>query len=951
MLAILDWILENIDPQEYYKLTFPEWSGDHNINIECPFKDKHEKGTDNTPSFSVNIRGAGGCYCFGCDTKIGSVVHAEKLLGKLKTDEEAAISIYSKYIHPIVQGELDYPLTKEARNALKAELLLTDGTIDKFNLGWDKRSKRIAIPIRNEFGLILNVRFYRLPSMRQSKQYPKLLNHVLRDSQGEIIESYGKDAAMFPKMELSSLCRSKHKPEFVFWFTGERDTLLAWDLGLPSFCYTTGENVCKPEWVDEIISLGIPIVLVGDNDDAGLKGLRKRKELLDKAKIECSTFVFDIDGIKDFSDYILAGNKVEQFLGLLQRKEETKLPETEDGETAYISGIKNPSKMEDAGEFSVSVIGRTPELLNKPIRTKAIVSGKIDRTYSIPVKFKVNDDIYTLPISREMVLLIRQDDVEIVKLVRMWMGNPKAKVEILEYITVTEVEIIPMIERGKDSQYVNQKCFLFVPTIECNKPYLMRVVPTSDMATQETIGLILEVEPVSNILDAYEFSDSSIALLQNEFNPREKVSILDNLKSLSSLIGERFTGISNRTDLHLVGLLTYLCPLQFEFPHEGLQRGWMNTLVLGDTETGKSQVSRFFTQLFHCGVFINAESCSYMGLVGGMVKSSSGMPILRWGKIPLYNRQLVIVEELSGMDTVAIAGMSEIRSAGVARYDKGGLTGETSAKTRLLFLSNVRGKGKHLGDYNTGVQAALELIGQNEDLARFDLILTTTDDEIDHSEINRNRGGDVEKPFSEEELSAFRELVMFAWSLKPEQIEFSEEAYQICLERTMSLSAKYHPSIPMFKAASGRFKLARISIAIACTQFAWDVIKKKLVITKNHVNAAADLMEYLFNKSSFGYARYSKIQFDLQTVKEEPEAIKKMDDIVGGRRDNFLSFIAHADSFTKFELAEAMGIIPMHADRLISQFFLSNMLKKADTRGSWTISKAGRLWCDRKLTR
>ena len=88
----------------------------------------------------------------------------------------------------------------------------------------------------------------------------------------------------------------------------------------------------------------------------------------------------------------------------------------------------------------------------------------------------------------------------------------------------------------------------------------------------------------------------------------------------------------------------------------------------------------------------------------------------------------------------------------------------------------------------------------------------------------------------------------------------------------------------------------------------------------------------------------------LQDDEWKDEALKKMDSIVGEKIVPFLSFVAHSESFTKFELAEAMGILPMYADRIISQFFLSNMLKRAETKGCWMVSKAGRLWCDKKLT-
>lgn len=950
---IVEWILTNIDAQNYYRIKFPDWNGDFNSNVICPFAKKHKKGIDERPSFSVNIQKKGGCFCHACGKKIASIIHFEKETSQLADDDAAAALIYHQMIRPVVASTEEIEaFLKESKTslagapkvykALQTDVQIEPSTIQRFNLGFFPNEFRISIPILDEFGQLVNIRRYQLPSMRNGKAYPKILN----------LDGFGKNAMLFPLPELLSLCRTKHKPPKIYWFTGERDTILAWDRGIPSFCFTTGENVCKKEWTKQLKAFDAEIVIVEDNDQAGRDGAKKRLELLASNKIEHSLVSFqDFDGVKDFSDFIQQGNDVESFLQLngnekQEDKEEKK--DEEDIEIFEIPKIINPVALEDVGEFPVSCIGRSPELLNRPIRTKAIVSGKMDRTYSVPYLFLVGDKIYRLPISRELLLLIREHDIGIIKHVQKWLGT-KNSVTVVGHLTVTEVEIIPMIQPGVESIYTNQRCYFIGEGIEANKPYMMRIIPTSDMSTQETIGIIVSIVPVSNILDSYKFDTRSIKLLCDEFQPTEDGLIVDNLRFLAHEISVRWTGILNRDDLHLVALLTWLCPLQFEFPFEGIQRGWLNVLVLGDTETGKSKVCQQITKLFHCGVFINAESCSYVGLVGGAVKSSSGMFILRWGKIPLYNRQLVVVEELSGLTTQEISYMSEIRSAGVARYDKAGLTGETSAKTRLICLSNVRGEGKALSDYPTGVQAALGLIGQNEDLARFDLTLTATDDEVSGATINKDRSLQEEKKFTEKELSAFQELAMFAWSLKPDQIDFTISAYRACLIQTMKMSGEYHPSIPIFKAGSGRMKIARIAIAIACIQFAWCDITQKLTIMDRHVDAAAEILRTLYDKPSFGYKRYSTIQYNLQKVNDEAGLLAKLEEIFKEKQNDFLTYVSHAAAFTKQDISEALGVNWMFVERMLSQMYLSNLIKKGQLQREWTLSVAGRKWIDRKL--
>lgn len=953
--TLVEFVLETVDYKQYYQKQFPEWDGNFNTNVNCPFKDGHSTGEDKKPSLSININETGGCKCHGCGKKIGSIIHYEKET-RGGNDAEAANNIFNIFCRPTLASSSDtesiiQPFITALAGAPKVhqslldDLKISKSTVERFLLGFDAKTRRISIPVLDNWGQLLNIRRYSLPSMRTDDRYPKILN----------TEGYGKPAEMFPKPKVLSLCRGKHKPPVVYWLTGERDTLIAWDRGIPSFCYTTGENVCRKEWMEEIKELGCCIGVVQDNDVAGRKGATLRISELELENIDC--FLVELPGknVKDLSDYLITGGgTVEKFLLLgspIQHKDEPTSDDEPDEPKYYrISRIVDPTKKPSPGEYQVADIGRKPELLNIPITCRAIVSGKMERTYSLPRIVSVADHEYEIPISREMLQTVRAADTDILKLLALWL-NTKSKIKIVSTITVTECEIIPMLQPGVDADYKNQRCYFFGEFIDCNKPYRMTIIPTTDMKTQETVGLITEIEPVSNVLDNYSFSDESCQLLMDEFNIENEDSY-DMLRRLADLVAVNFSHIYNRTDLHIATLLSWISPLQFEFPCEGIQRGWLNSLILGDTETGKSKVCQHLTRLFHCGVFINAESCSYVGLVGGAVKSSSGMFILRWGKIPLYNRQLVVVEELSGLSTQEISYMSEIRSAGVARYDKAGLTGETQAKTRLICLSNVRGEGKSLGDYNTGVQAAQGLVGQNEDLARFDLILTATDDEVEGGVINQDRSKEDQKVFSPVELRAFQELVMFAWSLKPEQIDFTLGAYRECLKQTLHMAGMYHSSLPVFKAGSGRLKLARIALSIACIQFSWDHDIKKLVVTDKHVQCAAKVLHHFFGKPSFGYARYSKIQFNLQRVLCEDQIIKCIQSTFKEKEVDFYAYVSHSLGFTKFDIAEALGVHNMFVERCISQMFLSNLIKKSGNvyKSEWQLSRAGRKWIDRKLT-
>lgn len=949
--TITDYVLRNVSTTAYYKSRFPEWDGRNGSQIPCPF---HE---DKTPSFSINIGTIGGCFCHaaGCRKKIGSIVHCEKEICNLQSDKDAARKLYAEYIHPVIEfdGEFCNIVTEHKTNlldkspdlivTLQKELGFDATTIDRFHIGWDWTLKRFTFPIFNQWGDLINIRYYKAPSQRTTTTKFKIVNHT----------GFGSPASIFP---LNIIEQTPNPLKTIYWLKAERDVMLAWSMGIPAFCTTGGEGDEPEKYIPYLKRLGFKVIICGDNDEAGLLAIQAKWSSLENTKLAFGEVRIP-EGQKDFSDWIIKEKKT--------AADFYALPEISGATSPLVipssKPIHLPKDMVDAtlnpleGEYEVAHIGRRPELLNSAIEVKGVVSARLDRTYSIPVIVETCNKLYRIPISRELLQMVAVSDNTMQKVLQKILNTEK-DIIFRQHITVTEIEIIPVLVPGQDAAYVSQKCFYFGENLECNLPYKLSVIPTSSMKTQETVGLIYEAEPLSNKLDNHSLTEEDIVMLQTKFSPDPEAmgeAIYLRMVDLSLEIATRHTGIYNRTDLHIAQLLTWCSPIQFNFHTDGPQRGWMNTLVLGDSRTGKSKIAESLRSLFQSGVFISSENCTFVGLIGGAIKCASGSFMLRWGKIPLYNRQLVAVEELSGLTCEDISKMSDVRSSGVARLDKGGLSGETSAKTRLLFISNVRRKHGNLSDFTHGVKAVQELVGQNEDVSRFDLILTVTANEVSHDLINKDRSKELNEMYTDEEKLLFQKLITFIWSLRPEQIEITEDAYRKCLEGTLELAKIYHASIPLFNASEGRLKLARIACAIAALQFSWDRQKSKLIVRDTHVRAAIILMKKFFNKPSLGYGKYSKQQFLLENVIEEAKLKRTVDAIFTNEnaKNNFFRYLSNNGSFEKEEVNEALNLSSIFAERLISVLYQSNVIRRAlgSNRIIWETTYPGRRWIEKNF--
>lgn len=953
-------VISTVSAEQYYRKRFPSWNPLNRPNQICPWHDDHKA------SLSVGLNN-GGARCHACPARIGNIVHFEaKQLDISET--EAASLIYAEFIRPIVPDRVFASMQKALERNSKVQRMLanecgiTESGIETFALGWDQATNRLAIPVFDKFDQLVNLRLYRPPSFRsKSDEAYKVLNLVLNRKQPNEIKFGANDLFSWPHFQTFEL----DKPVFVM--PSEKEMIIGMQEGLQCVCATAGENSWNEAWNEYF--MGYDICIVAQRDEVGRAAAKKKLATLQSVS-NYACIIEPPTKEKDFADYVVkeggqgihllaAFRKAERASSsgiLAEDKREIDLENPQDffkkrkKSTSSLSGTGAPAHPKEFSSNPVKLVGvgHDPEMLNQLVHTTGIVAAKATRTFSIPWRFKVKvkgdaQRYYEIPFGRTLLSFIHSSDLSITIAVRNLLDNDKAVIETDAYITATEVEVIPTAAINEDVPYVTQRCYYIGTRIEANVPYELDIIPTTDSRSQETIGIIVRATPLARAVETATFSEKELAALQI-FHPQAKEKVWDRLMSVAEELSKNQTKIFNRPDWHLVALLTWLSPIGWTFPDENedqIQRGWLNSLAVGDTQTGKSQVVQAFQRLFRCGAVVNAENCTYVGLVGGAVKMGSGQFMLRWGRIPLADKQLVVIEELSGLSVEEISNMSDVRSSGIARLDKGGLSAETNARTRLLALSNVRPVNKNLAGYLSGVKAIQELIGHGEDIARFDLISTLVDREVSTEVINRPYPTRGVKSVIPNEL--WQRLCQFIWALKPNQIRITTDAYYACLEQTKRLAEIYHPAVPVFKGGSGRYKIARVAVAIACLQFSWN--GKAVVVLEDHVDAAARFLELLYNKPSFGYQEWSRQMFDRDGVKDIKALDGKLIETIrnAGRRSKVMESLVHASKFNRDELCAIASLQIGQADNLIGTMVRERVLRKGDAN-VWEITPAGRDW-------
>ena len=126
-------------------------------------------------------------------------------------------------------------------------------------------------------------------------------------------------------------------------------------------------------------------------------------------------------------------------------------------------------------------------------------------------------------------------------------------------------------------------------------------------------------------------------------------------------------------------------------------RGWVELKIVGDTGTGKSALVEKMMKYIGLGNRVNAESTSRTGLTYKMEQGNRGSWYIVWGAWPLADKELIWVDEDTGIEKDEYGEMTLARSDGKLEV-KRAVTAETPCRVRAILSGNAP-KGKRLSDY------------------------------------------------------------------------------------------------------------------------------------------------------------------------------------------------------------------------------------------------------------
>lgn len=827
------------------------------VNVACPFPHHTANGIaylETNPSAHVNTQdrvfhckacGAGHNETSFIQQILGcSFVYAKKLLNCFNTDED------------IAQWKHDTTLSEQSRT-IAHNLGISDAVLEELNVAsTDTDSLMFPVFMYNH---LLDVRKYNPGSK------PKVKSRTNCPAGLIVPFDIWKDT---PETRVTILC------------AGEKDMAVARSHGLNAITFTGGEQ-SKPKILEPFRNRIVAICY--DNDEAGKTGAVKvATELYGVAQtVKVVTGFHEIckETGEDITDFFMKYGKTKEDL---------------------IKYIKDTPAFEcsDTIQNSLPIIdlltATKAQHVNQLVRSNIQVVATADSSFLTPTaviaeKFRLAGTNDLMAVNQTAEWELSEDNIQdvlhlvdnnfkedvivdnlrrLLKIppkekyvaVRQYSKRPVYKANVTDLFETTSTETVPM-------EFVAYSVGI---KLESGKKYLAtyKLVPHPYKGAQLVMLITNAVQATDSVNDF-------------KINP-ERIEQLKQVQALGTTVEERVNALVqkvkgilgyNGNDTLITAMdLAYHTVLQFNFGTFKNVRGYLDTMVVGESRVGKSSTAEALRTTYELGTFTSlaGNSATIPGLIGGSNKVNGSFQT-RAGVIPQNHRGLIIFEEFGKSNNNILKELTDIRSSNEVRIARVSGTITMPAMVRMITLTNVKSDGtiKPIASYPNGIAIITELIGAAEDIARYDLIVVLSD--RGNSHINP-----LWEPDTPLDKNVYQTRLRWVWSRTPEQVLLSKEVSNYIIEKSNELNKTYDCHIKIFGTEAWK-KLARLSIAIAGYVVSTDDSYENIIVTKECVDFAMQFFISIYDNPTFKLREYVEHQRRYSEI--DDDGIKLLQDI------------------------------------------------------------------------
>jgi hypothetical protein len=255
-----------------------------------------------------------------------------------------------------------------------------------------------------------------------------------------------------------------------------------------------------------------------------------------------------------------------------------------------------------------------------------------------------------------------------------------------------------------------------------------------------------------------------------------------------------------------------------------------------------------------------------------------------------------------------LQSLTEVRSSGLVQITKIE-RGLRSARVRIIAISNCVAD-RSIDNYSFGIDAAVNLIGTNQDLSRFDFVFIIGKSEPPPELENPPR---IEHKYL---AHLCQKLILKAW--KCDDILFDE---LLIMQVTRKLQEKFGDGPPVLDPNSSHLKIARLSAALAARTNSYE--DYKLVVRPCHVQYIAEYLDRIYSTPACRLHEKSRISRDSNRIRNKEGLLAYLKTIPNIA--SILQVLGDTDTITAIFVRDLTGDFMM-GSTLFSRLVQSNAI-------------------------
>lgn len=832
-------------------------SGEH--QVLCPFP--HKTGPnglqyfENTPSAHVNME-KHLFHCKACGTGVNEKQFIQKVLGC--TPASAAKILKACETTETLYTWSQNKLLPETR-LLAHSLGISDDVLEELNI-----KSVLNKPLALEFPVLLydqvvDIRTYTPGGHPKCKSKPEGVAGLIIPF--DIWQTT-------PPHRVTIIC------------AGEKDMAVARSNGLNAITITGGEMM-QPRILEPFRDRSIAICY--DNDETGIAGAQELAQTLSQVtnKIRIVTGFHEVcqEPKEDITDFFQKYHKTREDLIQYIQATEYFIPQYShetNTEIVTLAEASQPKYRNKLLQSNIQIVAVTDTVFTAPA---SVTAEKVRGTAKDNLLIgEVRDWELTDNNPEDILYLIDNGftEAQVKQHLETLMHIPE-KEKGLHWIihstkTIFKAVVTDLFETNSTNTTTQEYLAYSISNrLESGQKYSVtyKLVPDPNNG-QRLVMIVLSVatanDSVSNFIVTPQVKENLRSVQELPGNVAEKIHTLT--EKVKGLLG--YNG--NNTLIQTIDL-SFHTALQFNLGNFTNIRGYLDTIVVGESRVGKSSTAECLRQEYGLGVFTSlaGNSATIPGLIGGSNKTAAGFQT-RAGVIPQNNRGLIIFEEFGKCKQDVVTELTDIRSSGEVRIARVSGTITLPALVRMIALTNTKAAGgaiKPIASYPNGISIITELVGTAEDIARYDLIVILAD-----------RGNSQIDPYWEPQeplpTAVYQDRIRWIWSRTPEQIQIPKEVGLYIMDRANALNAEFDCHIKIFGTEAWK-KLTRLAIAVAGYVVSTDENYEFIYVTKEHVDFAEQFFRHIYDNPTFKLREY--VQNERQYRQIDDDGMSALQDI------------------------------------------------------------------------